>query len=906
MIRPIPLLLALSLVAGASTAGAGESRPDPTPEPPASSIPADPAGRIALDAHATAEGLEYRRLTPIAPREWRTVDPFYRWLLERIAAGTADRRVMRYHHWLQLRLAPWDRPIPAGWRAAALPRLLARRPAAPSAGDGTDAPSIPQAARWLPLGPWTIPGRVTGLARPGGRPGWIAASLADGGLWLTRDAGASWEPLAEREATQAGGSVAADPRDPARLYWGTGEGNAAGDNYGGVGLLSSLDGGRTWRTSNLFSTTIRCLALSPADRQQLWACGDDGIWRSDDGGLTFARVEGGLPAAGGTAIRFRPDVPTTVFAGMWDSGLWRSDDGGASWSRIEGGLPANLGRVDVALCRDDPDVMVVATGTNGGDVWRSTDGGTSWSQVADVDHCGGQCWYDNTVAIAPDDCLTIYLGGVHGWVSRDGGASFAQIPADFGSHADPTRVHVDHHAVLALDGGEVIVGTDGGVYRSTDYGTTWQDIAVGRLPSTQYYGVCGHDADAEGLAGGTQDNGSHARYTGQDWRWVLGGDGGMCAMAGDRILGEFQNTNLQRSTDRGSSFHDANAGINPGDPRRWVGVIEKDPSDPATLYVGTSRVYRTTDFHDTPWVQIRTQANFNQTVTALAVSPVDRNVLWAGYSLGDVWRTTNALAASPSWSAANAGLPTFRGVSRLVPDPADADAAWAVMSGFGNPRILRTADGGASWTDVTGDLPDLPVNDLVVDPAAPSTLVAATDLGIFRSDDGGTSWYGFSDGLPLAAVVELFRHPADGALVAGTHGRGVFRLAPAAPGPVAVPDGTAPGTEPLRAARTEAGALWLRWDTGACTAQTYHLLAGPLEAVAAGAYDEARCGLDRGGEQVVAMPHDGTGSAFFLVVGATLDGTEGPHGHRSDGSVRPWSGSGFCGLVAQDPAATCP
>ncbi len=281
-------------------------------------------------------------------------------------------------------------------------------------------------------------------------------------------------------------------------------------------------------------------------------------------------------------------------------------------------------------------------------------------------------------------------------------------------------------------------------------------------------------------------------------------------------------------------------------------------------------------------------------------------MLWAGYSLGDVWRTTDALMPSPGWTAASGGLPTFRGVNRIVPHPADAAAAWVVMSGFGNPRILYTADGGATYTDVTGDLPDVPVNDPVVDPAATTTLIAATDLGVFRSDDGGTSWYGFSDGLPFAAVVELFRHPADGSLVAGTHGRSVFRLRPAASGPVAVPDGAAAGGAPMRVARTDAGALWLRWDTETCTAEQYHLLAGPLEAVASGAYDEAACALGRGGEQVVPMPRQGNGSAFFVVVGAHGAGTEGPHGYRSDGSARPNSGRGFCGIVSQDLAAACP
>ncbi|RMG48277.1 MAG: hypothetical protein D6718_02185 [Acidobacteria bacterium] len=892
---PIAAILFLLSVASPTLAGDPPQDLDDHTAPPAEWVRrTEPGLPGMLAATPTPKGLLYKRWTPIAPEEWSTPDPTYRWLLTQIDAGVADARVMRMHYWLKQRLTPFDRPIPDGWRQRALSRLLsARGPSQPA----TAAGQIPAIGRWIPVGPTTIPGRVTGLSYVPGRPGWILAGMADGGVFLSRDHGGSWEPLTQREATQATGAVAADPHDPSLFFWATGEGNGAIDNYGGIGVLRSEDAGRTWTASDAFSSVFRCLHPDPAVRDRIWACGQYGLYRSDDSARTWVQVGGGLPTdTGATNVIFRPDDPSVMFAGMWNRGVWKSTDGGANWTQVGGGLPSDLARMDLALCERNPDIMVVASGLNGGDLWKSTDGGATWSEVASApDHCGGQCWYDNVVAIAPDDCDTIYLHGVGIHISRDGGQTW---------EGTSSGVHVDHHAILVAPGGEVIAGSDGGVFLSTDYGRTYTRISDG-LPTTQYYGGCGNDALAGWLGGGTQDNGSH-RYRDTDgWRQVLGGDGGMCAASGDKILMEYQNTNLQRSLNGGNGFQDANTGIRSQDPRAWVGIIEKDPQDANTLYVGTNRVYRTKDFHDTPWEEILGPVFLSRMVSALAVSPADRNVLWVGYEAGGLFRSENALAPTPSFTDIRGGQP-IRTIRRIVPHPSDPAAAWIIYSGFGYPKITYTPDAGSTYTDVTGDLPDVPVNDLVVDPGDVNVLVAATDLGIYRSDDGGATWYGFSDGLPTAAVVELFRHPNDGVLTAATHGRSMFRFRAAAAGPIDVPDGrTVPGRE-LVAERTAGGELWVRFDTETCTAERYHLFWGDLGAVSSGAYSGAVCDLDRGGEQVVPMPGAPGQSVFFLVASATAAGEEGPHGYDWQGAERPHRGVGYCGVTVHQAPVACP
>jgi photosystem II stability/assembly factor-like uncharacterized protein len=891
----VPALVLSAALAAGLLPGAVRAEDGPAAPPMVEKKKAEDGAAPKSDAEI------YRERTPVEPSELQAVDAGYRWLVEQIVAGRADKRIMRQHAWLKPRLMPFDRPIPEGWRERARDRQLAAPPLPPrglrTGADAADAAALPAVGRWIPVGPYNIPGRVTGLARPGGLPGQLLVANADGGLWRTRDAGASWEPLTEREATQASGSVLADPVDPLVFWWGTGEGNGAIDNYGGIGVLKTVDGGRTWTASNRFSGTVRCMAIHPSNRAQVWACGDDGLYRSSDGGATFAKVPG-LPANGASGIAIRPDDPQRIFVGLWGGGVWKSADGGSSWSQVGGGLPANLGRVDLALCGGNPAVMLAVSEQNGGDLWKSADGGAHWSQLtAAPDFAGGQGWYDLAVAMAPDDCGTIYVGGVGSHVSRDGGASFAALP----SAAGP--VGWDYHAALAFPGGEVVFGCDSGVYSSLDYGFNW--VATGQgLPTTQFYGGCGHDADAAWLAGGTQDNGTDQTKTGEPWRYIRGGDGGKCVAVGQEVLTEYQVTNLQKSFDGGNGWVDANGGIRADDPRAWVGIFDRDPSAGRTIYVGTNRVYRTTDFHPTNWKEILGPVYYSRMVSALAVSPADRNVLWVGYEYGGLYRTTNALAANPAFVSRKGPWPN-RTVTRVTPHPSAPGAAWAVLGGYGYPKIYRTTDAGVNWTDVTGDFPDLPVTDLVVDPGDTGVLLAATDLGIFRSADGGAHWYGFSDGLPLSAVADLFTHPAGGDLVAATHGRSFYRFRPASSVAVAVPDGrTVPG-RPLAAERTADGSLWLRRDTAACTAARYHLFYGPLAAVSQAAYSGEVCDVGRGGEALLAMPAPGE-SLYFVVAAASEAGTEGPHWYGSNGLPAPASGVGRCGVTAQESAASCP
>ena len=196
---------------------------------------------------------------------------------------------------------------------------------------------------------------------------------------------------------------------------------------------------------------------------------------------------------------------------MWGGGVWRSNDGGGTWTHLAGGLPADIGRIDLAICPVNPDVMIAVSDQNSGDLWKSTDGGNTWASVAAPD-TGSQGWYDLVGTFAPDDCNTIYIGGQGSYATRDGGTTWTQMPTSGTGSAG-----WDFHAMLAGPNGELVLGADAGVFRSLDYGATFAPRSE-NLPTTQYYGGCGHNTDGTNIAGGTQDNGTDQSAATQPWR----------------------------------------------------------------------------------------------------------------------------------------------------------------------------------------------------------------------------------------------------------------------------------------------------------------------------------------------------------------------------------------------------
>jgi photosystem II stability/assembly factor-like uncharacterized protein len=344
-------------------------------------------------------------------------------------------------------------------------------------------------------------------------------------------------------------------------------------------------------------------------------------------------------------------------------------------------------------------------------------------------------------------------------------------------------LHVDQHDLVShpSNHNQLVLGNDGGVYVSQNGGQSWS--FRNNLPITQFY-TCEVDEQLpRRLYGGTQDNGTNRTLQGglDDWEPIYGGDGFYVLvdpLDNDYVYAEYQYGNLARSTDGGYSFQYALNGIDGSDRKNWNTPVVFDPGNPSVLYYGSNRLYRSVN-RAVSWSAISPDLTGGPggsgvvygTITTIAASPSDNEWIYAGTDDGNVWRTENG---GSSWTNVSEGLP-LRWVTRVATDPYDAAVVYATLSGYRydsyQPHVFRSTSGGDDWTDISGDLPEAPANDIIPDPVMDSVLYVATDFGVFMTFDMGSSWISLGTGLPNVPVVDIELHNPTRKLIAATYGR---------------------------------------------------------------------------------------------------------------------------------------
>ena len=481
-----------------------------------------------------------------------------------------------------------------------------------------------------------------------------------------------------------------------------------------------------------------------------------------------------------------------------------------------------------------------ASSTNLG-VFVTTNGGSSWTQTAAPDICHSQCWYDNVVKVDPNNKSIVFLGGSSvrdssgnpTWVVRttNGGTTWSSVIPNLpgGNVGLP---HVDNHAIafVKLSTGKVrmYLGNDGGMWRTDDAeasAVTWTNLNNPGLTLTQFYPFISINASSPSMAfGGTQDNGSQ-NYQGPGTSWVDNrqcGDGGSTAV--DTVIpstvyiGCITGFPVNASYQNGAigTFSPAVNGINPND---FIGILPPlatDPSSANTVYFGTTKVYQSTDAGNT-WTPVSNDlvSGFNfDSLNVLAVAPANPGVVYVGANTGNsIGQLTGLVFVSTNVTPGNfanffqpsgqGSLPP-RALTAIAVDPADTTGmtAYVTFSGFSfvfsssnfnvndpTGHIFKTTDGGGTWKDVScsvavcttpgaTDLPNIPVNDLVIDPDVAGTIYAATDLGVFVGNCSASpcTWSTLSTGLPRVVVHSLRLHEPSRTLRAGTHGRGAWDI----------------------------------------------------------------------------------------------------------------------------------
>ncbi len=652
---------------------------------------------------------------------------------------------------------------------------------------------------WTSVGPSNVGGRVTSIALDPTNSSVIYMGAASGGGWKSTDNGGTWTNMFSQSFTI--GSITLDPTNSQVVYVGTGEANPGGVAiYPGNGLWRSTDAGQTWTNLGLTATgQIGRIAIHPSAPSRIFAAAlgryrsrtqERGVYRSTDSGTSWQRILFVDDTTGACDVMIDPSNPNRVLAGMWTryrpltysvissavSGLFLSTDAGDTWSQVTNGFPNNnpsIGRMCLAVAPSQPNIMfaIVSNGTGVMGVYRSTTSGDSWATVStSTFNNEGQSWYNLIIDIHPANPDFLLLGLTRFYQSTNGGSTWTSI----------NGMHVDHHAI-AFDAGNparVVVGNDGGVFTSTTTGSSWTKSL--NLPISQFYAGTVDFQNPQRILGGLQDNGTPRTLTGStnDWQSIYGGDGFYALVDptnSNRVYAESQNGGLGYSVNGGTSFSNGTSGISSTDRKNWCTPIALDFNSPLTLYTGTQRMYRTTNGMQS-WTAISDDLTRGAngrigTITTIDVANSDSNVVYVGTDDGKVSVTTDR---GTTWNDVTGSLPVHW-VTRVTVDPDSANVAYVTLSGYledlSDAHIYKTTNYGQSWINIGGNLPNIPLNDVIVDPVYRPNLYVATDAGVVYSTNMGATWIVLGTGMPEAPVHDLTLHSPTRRLFAFSHGR---------------------------------------------------------------------------------------------------------------------------------------
>lgn len=681
----------------------------------------------------------------------------------------------RARYFIERRAFPFD-AIPAGARREALESWRrTRRVVSDSLGS------------WKPVGTASVSvkppylaanGRINAIAISPADPNVILIGASTGGILRSTDGGATFVPVTDDQADLSVGDIAFATNDI--VY--AGMGDPIIETTFGSGVLRSDDAGVTWRhvsSGELVDRgSIRQVVIDPADPEHLLILqvqhigssggpGAGGLFESRDGGRTWKSLMFGVFNS-----LVRIDA-TTLIAGL-SGRIFRSTDGGAHWSPVISGL----GNVFIARAPSDPSLLYgTATGDSAVQVLVSHDGGATW-QTSTAHGIEADNSPFNYFAVSPSDSRTLYRGMRDLWRSTDGGANWTNLTKNWTGdsfHTSDATMHTDQHAI-AFGSGAIWLANDGGLYVSRDGAQHFAFAGPLQTSLIQLYGITGHPFDGSRIYAGAQDNGLETNSGGGAWFETITGDYGTVLFDprdSQRFISNYIYGSLDLYDSNGSFVRPLAANDKFGEPAKrpridFIAPLVMNRSAYA-LYFASWRLFVSRDFGGT-WNPTDGTTDLTRGgsdfVSAIGITEEAANAIYTGSWQGRVMRTTDGGA---TWSDITSGLPQ-RTVSSIVTS-GDGTTAWVAFSGYHAGHVYRTTDSGATWSRVDAGLPDLPVDTLFLDG---TRLWAGTDAGAFRLNDDGL-WDQIGSGMPPVMVM-AFTRTSDGRLLAATHGRGVYEF----------------------------------------------------------------------------------------------------------------------------------
>lgn len=726
---------------------------------------------------------------------------------------------------------------------AALPQAACAQSEADDTEENVLSESTFSGLEFRSIGPAFMSGRIGDIEILPDDPSTWIVGVGSGGVWRTENAGTTWTPIFDDQDVFSIGTITVDPSNPHTIWVGTGE-NHGGRHVGyGDGIYRSRDGGQSWEHMGLEdSEHISEILIHPEDPNTIWVAaqgplwspgGERGLYKSTDGGETWEQVLSAGEWTGVTDIVMDPRNPDRLLAATWqrhrtvaaymgggpESGLHVSDDGGETWREVTAGLPTgNRGKIGLAISPQNPDVVYAAIEQDrrAGGVYRSDNRGESWTRMSDTVSGGTGPHYYMELYADPHRFDRIILVSNTTQISDDGGATFRDINNE--------NKHVDDHAIAfhPTDPDYILVGSDGGLYESVDDQQTWRFIS--NLPITQFYDIALDDAEPfYNIYGGTQDNNtqmgpsrtdSRHGIRNSDWVVTLFGDGHEPDIEPgnpDIAYSSWQQGNLVRFDRTTGELVYIRPQTEPGEPAErynWDAPLVVSSHQPTRVYHASQRVWRSNDrgdawtalsgdltrdedrmllpimgrqwSWDAPW-DVYAMSNYN-TISALAESPVDENVLYAGTDDGLIQITTDG---GETWRRTETGdlpgVPDLAYVNDFEPSRFEAGTVYVALDnhkqGDFAPYLLRSDNNGRTWRSISDGLPeDEQVWRIAQDHVNPDLLFIGTEFGVYFTIDGGDNWVQLGAGIPTISARDLHVHERENDLVVATFGRGIYVL----------------------------------------------------------------------------------------------------------------------------------
>lgn len=663
---------------------------------------------------------------------------------------------------------------------------------------------------WKIEGPNNIGGRITCMAVSPTNSNVIYIGTPGAGIYKSTNGGVNWTAIFDNQNTLYVGAIAIDPNNTNIVYAGTGDPHIPFTVFIGDGIYKSTDGGGTWTNIGLTnSKIISKIIINPSNSNEIYvsangnpivADNNRGVYKSSNAGATWSQILFINNQTGVSDIVMNPTNTAEVYATSYTcirnatvnirysnaTRVYKTTNSGTNWNILLNGLPnTKVNRYSICMSKQNSNKLYIAVSDSNFSmegVYVTSNGGSSFTNLGNNGisaNYGNFGWYFSEIEVSPVNDNEVYIGGIELFKSTDGGNNWNLNMPNWWNYI----VHADIHCIHFISNGVYYLGTDGGTYLTMDDGQNYAD--VDNIPNTQFYRVEYNPHQPANYFGGAQDNGTVKgnSNTISSWSRIYGGDGfqpRFDPVNPNIFYVETQNGGLASTIDGGNSFNANDNTIDPNDRRNWDMPYVLNKINSNIQYTGTYRVYKNSSGPADNWVPISPDLTdgiiFDErfhNISAIDNSNLNPQKIYVGTSDANVWVSQNDGA---NWTNITGTLPN-RYVTSVHASPNFSNNVYVTHTGYKYnsyiPHIHKSTNNGASWTDISTNLPPAGINDVLIFPGNENVLFVATDVGVYVTYDGGGAWSRLGTNMPIISVWDLAYNPNQQKIIAGTFAKSI-------------------------------------------------------------------------------------------------------------------------------------